>query len=317
MKILISTLIFFMCNLIFQNFASAEKFSETDSADKVMYDTTKNLEQYFQTLPQKKSYKVNQRPLLIQGANNIEIEKFVRTLKNPVAYRFLNYLYVAGTFKNFPVVIARTEQGVANSAASTVLALEKFNPCAVINQGIAGGHFPALHVNDIVIGEKSINIGAYKSEFLPAGAGIDITAQDLRGTFSFDAEENIFKLFPEFRADSKLLEIAKSVATSHKEFKTVSGTISSADSWISEIDHINFLHEKYGSFCEEMETNAAAQICKSAGVPFIGIRAISNNITNGETFSVETVATCQNFVLLVAENFIETIGKRQQALEKN
>jgi len=288
-----------------------KNFSETDSADKVVYNTTKNLEKYFQTLPLNKSYKVNQCPLLIEGANNIEIEKIVRALKNPVAYRFLNYLYVAGTLKNFPVVIARTEQGVANSAASTVIALEKFNPCAVINQGIAGGHFQNLHVNNIVIGDKSINIGAYKSEFSPAGAGIDITAQDLRGTFSFDAAENIFKLYTEFRADLKLLEIAKSVATSHGEFKTFTGTISSADSWNNEIDHINFLHEKYNSFCEDMETNAAASMCQSAGVPFIGIRAISNNITNGETFSVDTAATCQNFVLLVAEKYIEALGKRQ------
>ena len=299
-----------MCSFKNSNLASAEnKISETDFADNVIYNTTKNLEKYFSALPQENFFEVNQRPLMIQGANNIEIEKLVRALKNPVAYRFSNYLYIAGTLKDYPVVISRTEQGMANSAASTVIALEKFNPCAVINQGIAGGHFPNLHVNDIVIGEKSINIGAYKTEFLPAGAGIDITAQDLRGTFSFDAAENIFKLFPEYRADSKLLEIAKSVATSHKEFKTVTGTISTADAWNNEIDHINFLHEKYGSLCEEMETNAAASICKSAGVPFIGIRAISNNITNGETFSVETAVICQNFVLLVAEKFIAETKK--------
>ena len=281
-----------------------KNFSETDTADKIIYNTTKSLEKYFSTLPQKNFFEFNQRPLMIEGANNIEIEKFVRALQNPVAYRFLNYLCIAGTYKDYPVVIVRTEQGLANAAASTAGAIEKFNPVAVINQGIAGGHFQNLHVNDIIIGAKSINIGAYKSEFLPAGAGIDITAQELRGTFAYDAAENIFKLFPEFRADSKLLEIAKSVATSHKEFKTVTGTIGTADSWNNEIDHINFLHEKYGSACEDMETNAAASICKSAGIPFIGIRAISNNITNGENFSVETALTCQNFVLLVAEKFI-------------
>ena len=43
---------------------------------------------------------------------NVEIDNFVRSLKNPVTYRILNYVYVAGTYKNYPVIIARKEQGM-------------------------------------------------------------------------------------------------------------------------------------------------------------------------------------------------------------
>ena len=265
----------------------------------------KYINKIVQNSPHKKKYKSKKRPLMIQGAMNIEIEKLVRALKNPVTYNFSKYLFISGTYKDYPVVIVRTEQGLANAAASTVIGIEKFNPIAVINQGTAGGHIPALYNNDIVIGDKSINIAAYKTEYTPAGAGIDMTKQDMRGTYAYDAAKKTFTLNTEYDSDTKLLRIAESVADSHKEFKTMTGTISSADSWIELVDYMNFLHEKYGSVCEEMENNSAASICKSNGVPFIGIRVISDNSTNGEKWDPATAFTCQDFVLLVAEKYIQ------------
>lgn len=292
------------------NFVSAEEKITADVADEQTTISASKIENYFQTLPQKNKYKSSQRPVMIQGAMNVEIENLVKSLKNPVAYRFSNYFYVAGTYKNYPVVIARTEQGMANAAASTVIGIEKFNPVAVINQGTAGGHIADLYLNDIVIGSKSINSAAYKTEFSPKGAGIDMTSQNIRGTFSYNSTSKNFQIYTEYTADEKLLETAESVANSHSEFKTVTGTISSADSWIEIVDYMTFLNKKYGSLCEEMENNAAASICQSANVPFIGIRVISDNALNGSPWDESTAATCQNFVLLVAEKYIADVLKK-------
>ena len=305
----LAAIFFFLYTFSIPVFVSAKEIS-ADIVDAQTELMAVDIDKYLESLPQKKSYKSKQRPLMIQGAMNIEIEKFVRTLKNPTTYRFSNYLYIAGTYKNYPVVIVRTEQGMANAAASTVIGIKEFNPIAVINQGTAGGHIPALYNNDIVIGDKSINVSAYKTEFLPAGAGTDMTKQNMRGTYAYDAAKKTFTLNTEYYSDTKLLRIAESVADSHKEFKTMTGTISSADSWNELVDYMTFLHEKYGSVCEEMENNAAASICKSNGVPFIGIRVISDNATNGEKWQPSTAETCQNFVLLVAEKFIDTLPKK-------
>lgn len=110
---------------------SAEIVESTIAAEFAV-DTEKLID----SLPVAKGkYKSRQRPILIQGAMNSEIGILVRALKNPVVYRHLNYVYIAGTYKNYPVVISRTEEVIPNAAASTALALTNFNPVAVINQG--------------------------------------------------------------------------------------------------------------------------------------------------------------------------------------
>ena len=269
------------------------------------------IEKFNATLPKAKGdYKSRQRPIVIEGAMNTETEVLIRALKNPVAYRELNYLFVAGTYKNYPVVIVRTEIGVANAAASTALAIKKFNPVAVINQGTAGGHDPALKIGDIIIGERSFDNSAYRSAYSAAGAGIDLTKQENLGTYAYDKASGKFQAYTEYFADPTLFNIAFKVANAHKEFNVVSGVIGTSNTWQECVDYINFLHEKYGSSCEEMETNIAAQICQNAGVPFIGIRVLSNNVTNSREYVAESAKICQEFVLLVVEDYISDILKR-------
>ena len=196
---------------------------------------------------------------------------------------------------------------MANAAASTVLAIRKFNPVAVINQGTAGSHDPNLHVGDIVVGSHSIEVTSFKTAYSPAGAGIDLTRQEMRGTYSFDEASGTFKPHVEYHADPTLFNMAFAVANTHENFNVISGTIGTGDTWLNCVDYINFLHEKYGTTCEEMETNAVAQICHTAGIPFVGIRVISNSSLTGEDFSVESATVAQKFVWFVAEDYINKI----------
>ena len=101
--------------------------------------------------------------------------------------------------------------------------------------------------------------------------------------------------------------MAFAVADTHENFNAVSGTIGTSDTWINWVDGVKFLHEKYGTSCEEMETVAAAQICHSTGIPFLGVRVISNNVITGENFSYDAADICQNFVLLVTEDYVNKI----------
>ena len=59
-----------------------------------------------------------------------------------------------------------------------------------------------------------------------------------------------------------------------------------------------------------METSAAAQIALAYDVPFLGIRVLSNNITNGGHYDPTTSVSCQQFVKDVVLQFIEQqVGK--------
>ena len=269
------------------------------------------IEKFYATLPKAKGdYKSRVRPIVIEGAMNTETEVLIRALKNPVVYSEMHYMFVAGTYKNYPVVIVRTEIGVANAAASTALAIKKFNPIAVINQGTAGGHDPALKIGTVIIGERSFDNTAFRSAYSVAGAGIDLTKQENIGTYAYDEASGKFQAYTEFFADPTLFNIAFKVANAHKEFNVVSGVIGTGNTWIECVDYINFLHEKYGSSCEEMETNAVAQICQNADIPFIGIRVLSDNVTNSREYVAESAKVAQDFVLLVVESYICDILKR-------
>ncbi|MBR5914183.1 MAG: 5'-methylthioadenosine/S-adenosylhomocysteine nucleosidase [Selenomonadaceae bacterium] len=285
--------------------------SDIASVEALTYDEINpQVEGYVASLPTaKKDYKSRQRPILIQGAMTAEVGNLIKALKNPVVYWNMHYLFVAGTYKNYPVVVSRTGIGMENAAASTALAIKQFNPIAVINQGTAGGYAPNLHVNDIIIGNNSINCSMYKEEYQAAGE-YDITKQILRGTPAYDKdkkEDTEFRRFHEFKADEKLLRIAKTTAALNPNWNVSFGTIGSANGWNNSIDHINFLRDNYGVDAEEMETNAVAQICQNAELPFIGIRIISDNTPLGEQFDLATALPCQDFSLLVAERLIRNI----------
>lgn len=279
-----------------------------DNACTLSEKVNDSAEKFLATLPKAKGdYKSKVRPILLEGAMNVETELLIRALKNPVAYRELNYLFVAGTYKNYPVVVVRTEQGMANAAASTALAIKKFNPIAVINQGTSGGHDPELKIGDIVIGAESFDYTAIRTAYSELGAGTDITQQEMLGTYAYDEASGKFQQYKSYPADSTLLNIAVAVANKHEKFNVVSGTIGTGDAWFQGLDHIKFLHEKYGSTCEEMETNAAAQVCRNAGLPFIGIRVLSDNVTIGHEYIAETGNIAQEFVLLVVEDYIRAV----------
>lgn len=288
--------------------AQTQQNGNSDITAKPLNDSIEN---FYASLPVAKSnYKSRVRPILIEGAMNTETEVLVRALKNPVAYREMNYLFVAGTYKNYPVVIVRTEIGMANAAASTALAIKKFNPVAVINQGTSGGHDSALKIGDIVIGKRSFDYAAFKSSYTAAGAGIDLTQQENIGTYAYDQTSGKFQAYTEYFADKTLLDVAEKVAAAHKEFNVATGVIGTANSWLNSIDYINFLNKTYGSSCEEMETNAVAQICQNVGVPFIGIRILSDNILHDDRYVPESAKTCQDFVLLVVESYICDVLKK-------
>lgn len=208
------------------------------------YETSSQIyEDVFSSLPVAKGkYKSRQRPILIEGAMNSEVGLLIKSLKNPVMYRHLQFIYIAGTYKDYPVVIARTEIVMANAAASTALGLIHFNPIAVINQGTAGGHDKNLKNGDIVIGEKSFDFTAYKTAYQPEGAGFKIEEQELLGTYAYDEKSDKFQAYNEYFADEKLLEIAESITG----FNSVKGTIGTSNAWLNGIDHINFLNKKYG-----------------------------------------------------------------------
>jgi adenosylhomocysteine nucleosidase len=80
--------------------------------------------------------------------------------------------------------------------------------------------------------------------------------------------------------------------------------IGSSDVWNSELDRIQRFHDEYGTSVEEMETASSAQIAGLLHIPFLGIRVVSNNVTNGGAYDAKPGEACQDFVFEAVKAYI-------------
>lgn len=263
--------------------------------------------------PKQVEAKSNQQPLLIQGPMPIEAEKFAKRLKNVKEEKSGTFVFYKGTVDNYPVIVAKTGKGMENTAAATAVAIEKYKPKAIINQGTSGGHDPNLNVFDIVLGKQVANIGSLKTTNMDENQGIEPTkwiSMDLMASEGSAGEDPNAEKIRYYEGDKDLLAAANAVKDKYTKGKVVEGTIGSADVWNNEVDRIKWFHTKYGTFVEEMEGAAAAQIAKAYDVPFLGIRVLSNNKTNGGKYNPNTAAANQEYVYEVVKKYIDSMQSK-------
>jgi adenosylhomocysteine nucleosidase len=74
--------------------------------------------------------------------------------------------------------------------------------------------------------------------------------------------------------------------------------------WNCELDRIGHFRDRYNTLVEEMETASAAQIAEAFGIPYLAIRVVSNNITNGVPYDERTGEACQDFAYGVIQSYI-------------
>ncbi|MEE4409378.1 MULTISPECIES: 5'-methylthioadenosine/S-adenosylhomocysteine nucleosidase [unclassified Serratia (in: enterobacteria)] len=246
-------------------------------------------------------------PIVVQGAMPVEAERFAQRLDNPREEQIGGWRFWHGTLDGYPVVVSETQKGMSNAAAATAIAATRFHPVAIINQGTAGGHDPALKVYDIVLGKYSVSLGAFKTPKKAAGEGSDSRQwqpMDLLASKGSAGEDKNVHSIRQFPADAKLLAAAEGVKASYTRGNVVEGVIGSTDVWNSELDRIRHFRASYHTSVEEMETASAAQIAASFAIPFIGIRVLSNNITNQGKYDPQTGLACQDYVYQVVKAYI-------------
>ncbi|MDX8288701.1 5'-methylthioadenosine/S-adenosylhomocysteine nucleosidase [Metabacillus indicus] len=252
------------------------------------------------------------RPIIVQGPMPIEAENFAKRLKNVKEEKSGDFVFYKGTLDKYPVIVVKTGKGMENTAAATAIAIERYNPIAIINQGTSGGHDPDLHVFDIVLGKRTVNLGSLKTADKEAGQGIDPTAwkpMDLMASEGSAGEDPNAEKARYYEGDKELLAAAHEVKDMYTKGKIVEGTIGSADVWNNEVDRIEWFHSKFGTSVEEMEGASAAQIAKSYDVPFLGIRILSNNKVNGGKYNPNTAAANQDYVYEVVKQYISYKSK--------
>lgn len=247
------------------------------------------------------------KPILIQGAIDIEIDYLIDVIKDKEEVEIGTYKFYKGTINNYPVVVSKTKIGQTNAGAATSIAILKYSPILIINQGTAGGHGRKIHKGDIVIGKDYINLTAFRINRREEGRGSDLSGWKMRAFYT-DKQHHIYNI-----ADERLLEIARGLKEEYKAGKIYEGRIASGEIWNRESDRIMYIYNTYNTLCEEMETGAVYTIAKNFNVPVIGIRVITNNEVLKETYenaySEEIARKCQQYVEKVVENCIKNINE--------
>ena len=234
------------------------------------------------------------RPIIIQGAMDIEIEHLVKNLSNMEEILIGSLSFFKGELYSYPIIISKTEIGTINCAMATTIAIMKFNPLAVINQGIAGGYIDNINNGDIVIGEECTNINNFSMPVKELGQGSD--------PFTWEYNDDINNTIC---GDKKLLELAKNINYDNGNGNIFFGVIGSGDVFNREVDRIKWIYEKKNTLCEEMESIGTYTICNNFNIPCIGIRVISNNEITKEEYDRTVAIKSQEFVLELIKKYID------------
>jgi adenosylhomocysteine nucleosidase len=251
-------------------------------------------------------------PVVVQGAMDVEVRALAGAVDGAREERIAGWTFWRGTIDGYPVVVSKTLKGMENAAAATVLAIEHYRPAAIVNQGTAGGHQPDLHVYDIVVGVEAVNLGAFKTGFRARGDGSrfdDWQPLDLMRSDGSAGQDPNARTMRRFRGDARLVDAAHAASRLYTRGRVVDGVIGSSEIWNSELDRVDRLHTQFGTTAEEMETAAAAQIAGLFGVPFVGIRVVSNNITNGDAYDTRTADACQQYVREVVRRYVDGLKR--------
>ncbi|MCZ2154221.1 MAG: 5'-methylthioadenosine/S-adenosylhomocysteine nucleosidase [Bryobacterales bacterium] len=233
--------------------------------------------------------------ILVQGAELSELGPLLAALDGKREVRIGTWYYWVGVIGEKRVVVSLTEVGPMNASASTALAIERWKPRAIINQGTSGAHDPRLKIRDIVLGVKNVEFNAYNTLPGKEGEGISlgrITPKTTKMRIGSAENRVAFTYFP---SHPQLVEQALHVP--YKLGRVLPGVVGSGHQWNRELDRIRWLRKTYGSDVEDMESTYAAAVAYAFKIPFLSVRIVSDSEFHDPLFLRETGTDCAEFVL--------------------
>lgn len=183
--------------------------------------------------------------------------------------------------------------GKVNAAICTQILISEFKCTHILNSGVAGGIKENVNFKDIVLACDLIqhDVDVTKFGYKP-GEVPNI------GTHSFKCDEH-------------LLQIGKKSIENifDDSFKIHIGRIVTGDQFISSNETSKYLENTFDALACEMESGSIAQVCYLNDVPFLVIRAISDNGGDvaQEEFNKFLIESSKNSYLIL-KNIVNNIN---------
>lgn len=227
----------------------------------------------------------------IIGAMEEEIAFLREKIEIITTKSLLGLTYHIGRFSGHQVVLVKSGIGKVNAAICTQAMIDHFGVDFVINIGVAGALSPELKIGDILISTDAVQHDMDTTDF---GDPIGIIP---RMPVSY------------FPADEALIALAQKAAdTCHLDCRILTGRVASGDQFISSKAAREAIRKNVQGDCAEMEGAAIAHACFLNRIPFVILRAISDeaNEQAGVSFDEFCVKAAKNSSLL-AETMISLL----------
>ncbi|MBK6798167.1 MAG: 5'-methylthioadenosine/S-adenosylhomocysteine nucleosidase [Acidobacteria bacterium] len=232
--------------------------------------------------------------ILVQGALDWELQPLLAALEEKEQIQIAAWTFWKGRIGSKRVVISRTEVGPINAVASTTIGILNFRPSLIINQGSAGANDPELKVFDIVVGESTVDYGAFQSEHGDEGQGISQTRwRPIYHAMRLDGKERV--VFEKFPGDPDAMKAA--LETPYKNGRLIKGVVGTAFEYNKEIDRLLWVRKTFGTSSEDMESAYAAGVAVAFKTRFLAVRIISDSEFNAPQLQRISGDYCAAFVV--------------------
>ena len=232
--------------------------------------------------------------IVVQGAVDTELQPLLAALAGKQEIQIAAWTFWRGRIGGKTIVVSRTEVGPVNASTATTLAIRTFRPRLIINQGTAGATIPDLKLFDIVVGEATVDYGAFRSAPADAGTGVDLSRwTPMPHRLRLDGRERV--AFDRFPGDAAAVEAALRIP--NPRGRVTKGIIGTAFEFNREVDRLVWMNKTYGVVSEDMESAYAAGTAAGFKVPFVAIRIISDSEFHRTEFQPVAGEYCAAFVL--------------------
>ena len=197
-----------------------------------------------------------------------ELVHLTQNLDKPQEVQVLGNTYYTGTIDKTEVVLVQSGIGKVMSAMSVAVLADHFQVEAIINTGSAGALAEGIAVGDVVIADKLV----YHD--------VDVTAFGY--AYGQMAGQPLY-----FESDKNFItRIQESLSQLEQTWHL--GLIATGDSFIAGDDKIASIKSHFPDvLAVEMEGAAIAQAAQALGLPFLVIRAMSDNANHEASISFD------------------------------
>lgn len=189
----------------------------------------------------------------VMGAMPSEVTLLAESLTQKTTRRVADVDFISGIYAGRRAVLCCAGMGKVNAAAATQILISVFGAQRILFSGIAGNASSQLTVGDVVISDTLCH------------HDIDDLTLENTGLVAHD-----------YHADPQLIAAAEA-ACRRQGVRALVGRIATGEKFIGDSASKADIVARCHPLCVEMEGAAVAQVAEKNGVPFVVVRAMSDN----------------------------------------